>query len=47
MTDRPEGQTPCTFRVQCSGACHVYLVGNFSETGRPIVVPLEQAGECE
>ena len=47
MTDGSEGQTWCTFRVQCSGARHVYLVGNFSQTGRPIVVPLEQAGGCE
>ena len=47
MTDGSVGYRPCTFRVQCSGADHVYLVGNFSETGRPIVVPLEQAGDSE
>lgn len=47
MTERSTGQVSCTFRVRCGGAIHVYLVGNFSETGRPMVVPLEQAGGCE
>ena len=47
MTDRSVGRRPCRFCVRCSAARHVYLVGDFSGTGRPTVVPLEQAGECE
>ena len=47
MTRRAEGRRPCTFRVRCDDAEHVFLVGTFSETGRPIVVPLDPAGERE
>ena len=42
-----EGRRACTFRVRCSDAEHVYLVGNVSETAKPTVVPLDLGGRCE
>ena len=47
MTERAEGRRPCTFRVRCDDAEHVYLVGTFSDAGRPVVVPLDPAGDRE